>query len=194
MTDTTQEGQLAPFAIESAQTESEIEDRLKNEIKSLWSVHQEGKARAQKTKEQMKTLRLDLGQKLCEMKAILARTGRSGRWAAYLRSQDLPRATAERYIDRHEALSNPKQIESCEAIPETTAEDVRRLVRNLMPRLRRVLKTQSWMEWFLTEVQYQWETADSDSTGGRVNDSGPVAEGDSGDPNGTEATALSAAA
>jgi hypothetical protein len=103
---------LAPFALESAQAESEIEDRLKDEIRSLWSVHRVGKARAQPTKEQLKTLRLDLGGKLCELKATLVRTGRAGGWAAYLRSQDLPRASGERYIRQHELLLNPKQIDS----------------------------------------------------------------------------------
>jgi len=100
------------LAVELAQTEGETEATLNNEIKSLWSAHQLNEAAAKHSKEELRTMRLDLGCKLHQMKAILARTGRSGGWAAYLRSQGLPRATAERYIDRHEALSNPKQIDS----------------------------------------------------------------------------------
>jgi hypothetical protein len=179
--------------VESARPLDESEATLNNEIKSLWSAHQIGRATAKRTKQELKILRLDLGAKLCEMKAILVRAGRSGGWAAYLRSQDLPRATAERYIGRVEVLSNPNQIEPRETISEPTAEDVRRLVRSLMPRLRRVLKTPAWMEWFTVEVQYQWESADASSTAVRV-DEAEVVPGDSGGPSKTVVLALTPAA
>jgi hypothetical protein len=64
-----------------------VTDRLQSEIKSLWSAHQVGKATVKHTKEELKTQRLDLGRKLYEMKSILARTGRGGGWAAYLRTK-----------------------------------------------------------------------------------------------------------
>jgi hypothetical protein len=194
MTDMTYGVNFGPVAVESEQTEVDVEARLKGEIRLLWSAHQENKATAKHSKEELKTLRLDLGAKLCEMKAILARTGRGGGWAAHLRSCELPRATAERYIDQHEALLDPDTKRVSGTISEPSQDDVRRLVRHLLPRLRRVLTTSSWLQWFLAEVEYQWETAAAGSTGERVNETAPVAKGDPGDLNGAEAAGLSAAA
>jgi hypothetical protein len=77
------------------------------------------------------------------MKSILVRTERSGGWAAYLRAYDLPRASAERYIDQHQTSLKPQTKGLTETIPGTTEDDVRRPVRNLLPRLRRVLTTPS---------------------------------------------------
>jgi hypothetical protein len=194
MTDMTYGVNFAPLAVESAQPESEIEAELKSEIKSLWSAHLVGKTTAKRTTVELKALRLDLGLKLCLMKSILVRTGRGGGWAAYLRSCEVPRASAERYIHQHELVLNPKQIDLPETFSEPSDEDVRRLVRSLMPRLRRVLKTASWMEWFLVEVQYQWETADASTTGGQRDEAAPDAKGNSGDPSRTEVALLSDAA
>jgi hypothetical protein len=180
--------------IESAQTKGEIEANLMSEIKSLWSAHQIGKASAKHTKEELKCLRLDLGHKLCEMKSILARTGRGGGWAAYLRLHGLPRATADRYVGQHEASMMPVTKRVRESITETTGDDVRRLVRSLLPRLRKVLTTPSWVEWFLVEIAFQLETADASPTSGRVEEADPVATGDSGGSSKTEGAPLTQAA
>jgi hypothetical protein len=181
MTDVTYGVDLALPAAESAQAEAENEGKLRSEIQALWSAHQVGKTTSKRTKEELKILRLDLGHKLYELKATLVRTGRGGGWAAYLRLCDLPRATGERYIKQHAALLQPKVIDSPETFSEPSEEDVRRLVRNLMPRLRRVLVTQSWLEWFMAEVEHQWETTDASPGCERVDEAGPCAE-DSGDP------------
>jgi hypothetical protein len=180
--------------VESAQTEGETEAALTNEIKSLWSAHQVGKATVKHTKEELKTQRLDLGRKLSEMKSILSRTGRGGGWAAYLRANGLPRASVERYVGQHEALVRPKQIDPPETVSETNADDVRRLVRSLLPRLRRVLTTPAWVEWFLTEVAFQMETADASPSAGKVDEMGAAATGDSGDPPKPEVQSLTVAA
>ena len=53
-----------PLTDVPAQTESEIEARLTAEIRSLWAAHQETKAATQRSIEELKTLRRDLGEKL----------------------------------------------------------------------------------------------------------------------------------
>jgi hypothetical protein len=180
--------------VESAPAEVEVENKLHSEMLLLWVTHQVGKAVARKSNEELRTLRLELGSKLYELKSILARTGRGGGWAPYLRANGLPRASADRLVERHEASMMPETKCPSEAILETTDAEVRRLVRSLMPRLRKVLKTPAWMEWFLVEVQYQWESGEASSTGGRVDEADPVATGDSGDPSKTEAAQLTQAA
>jgi hypothetical protein len=113
--------------VESAQTGNETEANLNSDIKSLWTAHQTSTATAQHTKEELEALRFDLGLKLREMKVILVRTGRGGGWAAYLRSHGLPRASAERYINQHEALLKPETNRLTETISEPSEDDVRRL-------------------------------------------------------------------
>jgi hypothetical protein len=194
MTNLTYGVDLAISTVEHAQTEDENERRLQSEIEALWSAHQAGKTTARRTKDELKILRVDLGGKLFELKAVLVRTGRSGGWAAYLRSQGLARATVERYIRQHEHILSPRQIDSPETISEPSEADVRRLVRRLMPQLRRVLKTPAWREWFTVEVEYQWEALDAGSANGRLDEACPVPRGDSCGPNNTDVILLSDAA
>jgi hypothetical protein len=163
--------------VESVPTEVEIENKLHSEILSLWVTHQVGKAVARKSNEELRTLRLDLGKKLYEMKSILARNGRGGGWTPYLRANGFARATADRLAHMHETSLEPETKCLAEAIPETTAEDVRRLVRSLLPRLRKVLTTPSWVEWFLVEIAFQLNTADASLTSGV--DADPAAKDDS---------------
>jgi hypothetical protein len=186
MTDVTDEANVTLPAVESAQTEGETEARLNSEIKSLWSAHQSSKATAKHTKEELKTLRLDLGHKLCEMKSLLVRTGRGGGWAAYLRSHGLPRASAERYINQHEALLKPETNRLTETISEPSEDDVRRLVRSLLPRLRRVLTTPGSVSLFLDEVTRH--------LGVEGDGAGQVVTGDSSDPPAEEVSSLTHAA
>jgi hypothetical protein len=167
---------------------------LHSEILSLWITRQVGKAVARKSNEELRTLRIELGSKLYKLKSILASTGRGGGWAAYLRANRLPRATTDRLVDRHEDSLKPETKRLIELIPETTEDDVRRLVSSLLPRLRKVLTTPSWVEWFLVEVAFQLDTADASLTSGRVDEADPVAKDDSADQSKTEVAPLRQAA
>lgn len=138
------------------QTESDSETRLTEEIRLLWAAHQESRTASKQSKDQLKAVRDQLAEKLHAMKSLLVRTGRGSGWAAYLRSQKLARATADRYVLRHEATLNPPlEKRLTEAVSEPTEDDIRRLVRSLLPRLRRVLTTREWVDWFAEEVALQ---------------------------------------
>jgi hypothetical protein len=167
MTVVTEEMNATLPAAESAKAESEIEAKLTSEIKSLWATHQTTTASAKRTKEELEDLRLDLGWKLSEMKSILVRTGRNGGWSAYLRSQDIPRASAERNVKRYEALANPMINRLNETISEPSQEDVRRLVRSLLRRLRKILTTAGSVSLFLDELAQQLETSVADISAGK---------------------------
>jgi len=145
----------------SALQESEIEAHLDREIKSLWSAHQNAKGTAKHTREELSTIRRNLGQQLYALKSLLARTGRNGGWASYLRSVNIPRASAERSIKQHETSVHPETNRTSGTIPEPTEVDVRRLVRCLLPRLCRVLTTPTSMTWFVAEVTAQLAALDS---------------------------------
>jgi hypothetical protein len=137
---------------------NETEAKLASDITSLWAAHQTTTATAKRTKEALEDLRLDLGWKLSEVKSLLVRTGRSGGWSAYLRSHNLPRATVERYIRRFEALANSEKNRLSDTISEPSEDDVRRLVRRLLPRLRKVLTTPGSVSLFVDEVVRQLQT------------------------------------
>jgi hypothetical protein len=168
MIDVTQEVNVSLPAVESAQTGSETEAKLTGEIKSLWTAHRTNTATAKETKEELEALRFDLGEKLREMKAILARTGRSGGWAAYLRSHALPRASAERYIKQYETIFNPQKNRLTDTLSEPSADDVRRLVRSLLPRLRRVLTAPKSVSLFVDEVAQQLQASVADISAGKI--------------------------
>lgn len=114
-------------------TGSETEIRLGAEIDSLWSAHKDSKAAARRTREELRTLRRDLGEKLHTMKSLLALTGRSGRWAAYLRSHQLPSATVDRYVREHEAILFPQSNRLSEALSEPSEDEVRQFVQSSCP-------------------------------------------------------------
>ena len=138
------------------QSDSEIENRLTEEIQSLWTAHQETKNASKRSKDELKAIRSELAEKLHAIKALLVRTGRGGGWAAYLRSTKLARATADRWVAMHEAAVNPSPEKRLnEAISEPTEEAIRRLVHSLLPRLRRILTTREWVDWFAEEVAHQ---------------------------------------
>ena len=137
------------------ESDAEIEARIDVEIATLWTSHQAGKATTKRTKLEMEAIRHDLGDRLWEMKSLLVCAGRLGGWSAYLRSHQLPRATADRYINQLQASMVTAANCLTEAVCEPTIEDVHRLVHKLMPRLRRTLMTQELLSEFLHQVVQQ---------------------------------------
>jgi hypothetical protein len=172
-------------SVESAQIADKTEAKLTSEIKSLWSAHQTNTATAKQTKEELEALRFDLGEKLREMKSILVRTGRSGGWAAYLRSHALPRASAERYIKQYEAIFKPQKNRLTDTLSESSEDDVRRLVQRLLPRLRKVLTTAGSVSLFVDEVVRQLQTSVADISAGKT-ETGQVEMVSSSGPAGTK--------
>jgi hypothetical protein len=136
-------------------SDADVESKIDGEITSLWTAHQAGKATVLRTKSELADLRRSLGERLWSMKCILACSGRAGKWAAYLRSHQLPRATADRYVSLHQASMADPTKRLSEAIPEPTVEDVKKLVQRLLPRLRPILKTEELIGEFLYEVVQQ---------------------------------------
>jgi hypothetical protein len=120
----------------------ELEDKLHDEIKALWVQHKDAKIVAHRSGQEFRAIRLTLGERLHGMKALLARTGRGGQWASYLRAAKLPRATADRYVAGYEASQKPsaeKRLTEalCEPEPDATA----RYITQLMPKVRKALTT-----------------------------------------------------
>lgn len=93
--------------------------------------------------------------KLFTMKCNLARIGRNGGWASFLREHHLPRATADQLVNRDEISPHPPAPANCpnEAIfPPATEGEVRKFAQSLLPRIHRVVSTSDAVEFFLGEL------------------------------------------
>jgi hypothetical protein len=138
----------------------EAETKLTAEIVELWGVHKDGKATMRRTRAELKALRLELGAKLHTMKSILVRTGRGGGWAAYLRSQRLALATADKYVAEHAAsLTRPEEKLLEEELSKPTVDQVRQLAQKLLPKLCDVLTTAELVHGFIDELFWSLEAA-----------------------------------
>jgi len=176
--------------LESAQAMEKTAEDLANEvglneeILRLWDAQKDHDAIARKTREDLKAIRRSLAERLHAMKTMLAQTGRSGRWASYLREHEIPRATADRYVRQHEltlVLSQEKRLS--EAIsPAPTDEDVRRLFRKLQSQMQKVLTNQDAAFTFVIEMIYGLPGINGDVLDEGVivfrpkEDSGPIPE------------------
>jgi hypothetical protein len=115
---------------------------LRDEIASLWSTHLSTKIAARATSEELRVLRIKLGEQLSEMKQILAKPGRGGQWSSFLMERGIPRATADRLVARHLRSLIPDENCVTEDVSEPTDEDVRKLFTAVWPKLRRTLRSQ----------------------------------------------------
>jgi len=132
---------------------SEMEDALRQQITHLWSAHTVSKQAARSTGEQLKMIRLDLGRHLHEMKFLLVRTGRDGGWSEFLRAQKIPRTSADRYVERHEELIHPENMNRPSgAVLPPSEEQVCAFFRQSMPKLSRFLTTGQAVYWFVREM------------------------------------------
>jgi hypothetical protein len=147
------------------QQDTEAEATLTAEIAKLWGLQKDGKATVRRTRAELKAMRLALGEKLYTMKSILVRTGRGGGWAAYLRSQRLPLASADKYVAEHAAsLTPPEEKLLKEELSESTADQVRQIAQKLLPKLRSILTTQELVFEFVHELLWNIDVAEVTDT------------------------------
>jgi hypothetical protein len=103
--------------------ETAFEATLTQEIADLWSVHSQTQTVLGRTKEELRTLRHELGHRLYKMKLLLASPGRGGQWSKFLSAQRIPRASADRYAKAYERMLQPiGEIASCESFRQSPGE------------------------------------------------------------------------
>ena len=139
---------------------SEEETVVTLQIVSLWADREKKKTSLIKTKvslnttkEQLSHMRDELAKRFFELKNLLAKTGRNGRWMEFLRGENIPRATADRYVESHKRFldgENGKRL--TEAISAPTEEEIKKMVVKLTPRLVLALSTPESIAQFLREM------------------------------------------
>jgi hypothetical protein len=139
---------------------SEEEAVVKRHITSLWADHEKKmtsltktKASIHTTKEQLNLMRAELGKHFFELKSLLAKPGRKGGWAEFLRDEGIPRASADRYAKSHKRLlegDHGKRLTEAISIP--TEAEIKKMVVKLTPRLVQALPTPESITQFIREM------------------------------------------
>jgi hypothetical protein len=162
--------QEAPDTVTATETfevpaKLDMEMQLTKEIDELWSAHQQSDAILGRTKLELGALRLELGQRLYEMKMILACPGRAGKWSQFLSAQHIPRASADRYVKKYEnTLNPPAEIASRESIQQSPGETARKVLQSIWPKLRQALMDQETAYQFLCALVQSFDTLHAEIT------------------------------
>jgi hypothetical protein len=130
--------------------DTEEETLVTRQIVTLWTDRVKKKDSLNKTKQQLGLLRAELGKHLFVLKNFLAKTGRDGRWIKFLRGEDIPSATADRYVASYKrSLEGESGKRLTEALSVPTKEEIKKMVVKLTPRLLRALPTPESIAQFL---------------------------------------------
>jgi hypothetical protein len=133
--------------------EDHQETALADEIKDLWSSQKRKSASLRRSCVDLETLRNSLAERLHTYKDLLVRTGRNGKWTEFLRQENIPRATADRYVKKWKLSKSPKpEKRLTEAFPAPSKEEIARMVKKLAPKLERVLTTPDSVALFMTDL------------------------------------------
>ena len=143
--------------------DSRIEDRLAEEISTLWSDHVRLSASRKVTSKELRQIRASLAGRLAAMKSLLSHPGRSGEWRGWLRERGIPRSTADRLVDRHaETLCSHDENVPSGAISEPAKPTAEGLAETVWSSLKKVLTTsQSVVEFIgciakISGVPHEW--------------------------------------
>lgn len=71
------------------------------QVTALWARHQSACERQRRARTEITRLRAELGAELAEVKRRLTAAGQKGHWGAFLEARGIPRATADRLVNRH---------------------------------------------------------------------------------------------
>jgi hypothetical protein len=140
---------LIPTAVQPEQLDAETERKLTTDITDLWSVHVQAQNTVATTKEELKVIRQNLGERLHEMKQLLARPGRNGQWSSFLQEHGIPRTTGDRLIAGHLRSVAPETNCPSDAIHAPTTEDIEKLFKSRRPKLARILTTRESVYGFI---------------------------------------------
>jgi hypothetical protein len=147
------ESVAADFLPEPTEPQNERGD----EIASLWSAHLNAKSAARATKEELRVIRAKLGERLHELKQVLAKPGRGGQWSSFLKERSIPRATADRLVERHHRSLNPDTNCVTEDVSVPTNEEVQTVFTAVWPKLRRSLRSRHSLLLFIGLLTSQFE-------------------------------------
>jgi hypothetical protein len=115
---------------------------VETEIAQLWGMHQCCASDIKSEQYRQRSVANSLGQLLHRMKAILATPGRCGKWSKWLKERQIPRASADRYVNRYaEAFHLSSELPHESIQHEPTEVEISKLFALIWPRCEKVLTT-----------------------------------------------------
>jgi hypothetical protein len=133
---------IMPDVQPQPETLAETEATLARQIIAHCAAHRKGKLTVRRPRDEMKSARHQLGEKLHSLKAILSHSGRSGQWASYLRSAGLAKTSADRYIAGYvETINPPEKNGPTGAVPEPAEDATSQFIKQIMSKIRKALTT-----------------------------------------------------
>lgn len=156
-----------PISGAQAESPSQDESVLTDQIVQLWQVHCDYQTSIKHKTQEFRSLRAELGKQLAEMKQVLVKPGRNGQWSAFLKEHQIPRATADRLVQKYERSLHPHANCLSEQLTEPSEEEIHKLFFKVFPKLRRVLRTPQSLYRFVDLL-----TLSCDGTGRRVTEEG----------------------
>jgi hypothetical protein len=109
------------------------EVRITARVETLWKKHEDGKVKQKHSQETLKKIRVELAERLSELKSIHSRPGRAGNFSTVLKTIGIPRSTANRLVSAFENIA-AKDASNCPTgtiTGELTFEEAAKKVRQL---------------------------------------------------------------
>jgi hypothetical protein len=150
-----------------ADTSTQDEGALTAEIVQLWLVHGDWQKSIRHETEQFRAIRGELGKLLHQVKELLARPGRNGQWCSWLKEGEIPRATADRLVQKYMGSIRPPSNCLTEQLAEPTEKEIQKVFFKVIRKLRPVLQTPQSVYRFVDLL-----TLSCDGMGRRVTDEG----------------------
>jgi hypothetical protein len=146
-------GEGKPNPSDGSGSQVDEEAALAEQIGQLWFSVQLRMRVIRRNSKERAAFKNNLARDLHRYKALLVHTGRSGKWSAFLRRNEIPRATADRYVEKWQrTLTQVVENRLAEPTSQPTAEEVARMVKQMKPKLLRVLTTAEAVEHFLAAL------------------------------------------
>lgn len=112
-------------------------NRLTEEVDGLWSAHNNANLTRKHSTAELRRIKLQLGERLHQVKVLLAGRGRGGLWLPYLRERKIPRSSADRLVERYLETVGENVNAPSEAL--TVDEAIERLLKSVVPRANQLL-------------------------------------------------------
>jgi hypothetical protein len=136
-----------------SEEELQLETDITGQIVRLWNVQKKRTISLRQSRRTLNETKEALCEQLFELKRLLMKPGRDGQWNSFLRRENIPRATADRYVERHRRSLEPEPVRCLtEASTGPTEEAVTEMVNRLKPKLTRFLTSPDSIAQFTREI------------------------------------------
>jgi hypothetical protein len=134
----------------NAEHELEEEVQIVRGIRELWQTDKKRAGSLRRSRKELNEDRLSLGEQLYRYKKLLVRRGRGGLWTSFLKQENIPRATADRYVEKWGRKTRPEPAKCVtDAFSGPSDSEIADLIKKIKPKLANSLTTQDSVAKFM---------------------------------------------